>query len=521
MNNSATRPYNARTGCEGAGRSRGLRTRSETAVLGRRLLAALAVIGGTVSAAATGSGALSGSDQATAYQGDASHDGAQADILTPPLTKAWSAALGGPISYPVIAQGMAYVTVDSNPSVYGTTLDALDLATGAVRWSAALGGTYFWSGLAYDGARVFSVNYDGQLRAFDATSGSALWTTQLPGQYAFSSPPTAAGGYVYTGGAGSGGTVYAVDESTGALAWTAPVMNGDDSSPVVTSSGVFVSYACQQAYDFDPATGALLWHHTSSCEGGGGRTPALADGKLYVRDPVLGNVELDPLTGSQVGTFAAGPVPAFSGSTGYFLAAGTLAAQDQTTGVTAWRFSGDGGLVSAPVVANGVVYEGSSSGMLYALSSQSGAVLWSGNVGGAIAGPDEQNVSQPLTGLAIGQGVLLVPASGTLVAYQSTPDFSLRAQPAQLRIQKNRSGSATVTATANAFFSGSVALSVAGAPSGVRTSLSPASVTLSPSGSASSTLTVAAGHSSTSFTLTVTGCRAGTCHSVPVSVTVS
>ena len=34
-----------------------------------------------------------------------------------------------------------------------------------------------------------------------------------------------------------------------------------------------------------------------------------------------------------------------------------------------------------------------------------------------VAAPDEQNVSQPLTGLGAGGGALLVPASSWLVAY--------------------------------------------------------------------------------------------------------
>ena len=35
----------------------------------------------------------------------------------------------------------------------------------------------------------------------------------------------------------------------------------------------------------------------------------------------------------------------------------------------------------------------------------------------AIPAPDEQNVSQPLTGLAAGQGLLVVPAGNVLRAY--------------------------------------------------------------------------------------------------------
>jgi outer membrane protein assembly factor BamB len=127
--------------------------------------------------------------------------------------------------------------------------------------------------------------------AFDAASGAATSSLQLRGQYAFSSPPTASGGRraasggrVYTGGAGWGGTVCAVDASTAAVEGTASVANGDNSSPAVSSSGVHVSYACGQAYGFRPRSGALLWHRATGCSGGGGTTPVLTGGRLYVRD---------------------------------------------------------------------------------------------------------------------------------------------------------------------------------------------------------------------------------------------
>jgi outer membrane protein assembly factor BamB len=71
------------------------------------------------------------------------------------------------------------------------------------------------------------------MEASSASTGHVRWAIQLPLQYAFSSPPTAGNGYVYTGGAGSGGTVYAVNETTGALKWTGAVENGDNSSPAV------------------------------------------------------------------------------------------------------------------------------------------------------------------------------------------------------------------------------------------------------------------------------------------------
>jgi outer membrane protein assembly factor BamB len=379
-----------------------------------RGLTAAALVAASVTSLGGRFAGASGSDQAVAYQNDAAHDGNQADTLSPPLSRVWSINLGGPVSYPLIAGGDVYVT--AGPS--GNYLYALSEATGAVAWGPIDLGGVSW--LAYDGGQVFAQNSAGFLRSFAASTGAAGWTTQLPGQTMFTSPPTAANGIVYTGGAGSGGTVYAVNESTGTVLWVAPVMNGDHSAPVVTANGVYVAYACQQTYDFNPSTGALIWHHTSSCEGGGGKTAAYANGQLYVRDPILGNVILDGSTGGAIGAFSAGPAPALSGSTGFFLANGTLTAENLTTNAVLWSFSGDGSLDTAPVAANGYVYVGSSSGNLYAVNASSGQQVWVGNAGQPITAPDEQNVAV-LTGMGVGGGDLLVAASNTLVAYATGP----------------------------------------------------------------------------------------------------
>ena len=380
------------------------------------LLAGLAVPAAAQPAASQPAATASGPTQAVAYQIGISHDGYSGDTtIAPPLSSRWTARFNGPVSYPLIANGMVYVTVADNGGSYGTNLYALDQATGAIVWSQPISGTYFWSNAAYDGGHVFVLNYDGLLREFDAATGTPGWSVQLPGQYSFSSPPTADGGVLYAGGAGSGGTLYAVSETDGSVLWTQPVANGDHSSPALSATDVYVSYACGLVYAFDRATGQQQWFSNGPCEGGGGKTPVYHGSDVYARDPINGNKILDAGTGAQLGTFQAGPAPAFAGKTGLFLSGGTLRAAAGKK--TLWTFTGDGGLDTAPIVAGSTAYEGSSSGMLYGLALKSGKVVWSANVGAAIPGPDEQNVSQPLTGLGAGQGLLAVPAGNELAAY--------------------------------------------------------------------------------------------------------
>ena len=361
-------------------------------------------------------------DQARNFQIDATHSGAMTtNHLTPPLKQRWVVDFGQAISYPLIADGRVFVTV-RKPS-NGTTLFALDTMFGGLIWSANLGGNSQWSGTCYENGRVFAVNGSGLLRAFDAATGNGIWTVQLPGQFVFSAPPTVAEGVIYTSGAGSGGTVYAVNASSGAVLWTRQVANGDKSSPAVTSDGVYVSYTCPNVYKLNPATGAPIWQYSPGCSGGGGRTPALFNGRLYVRD--FSDVIFDSQTGTIVGNFNAKNTPAFSGNSGFFLngphsfgSFGTLQARDVNTNSVLWSFSGDGTLQSAVLAVNNYVYVGSAQGRLYAVNAATGQQAWVTTTGNSIPYVDEQNTSQPLTGFAAGEGLLVVPTSTTLIAYE-------------------------------------------------------------------------------------------------------
>ncbi len=68
---------------------------------------------------------------------------------------------------------------------------------------------------------------------------------------------------------------------------------------------------------------------------------------------------------------------------------------------------------------NGVVYIGSTSGKLYAVDEVSGTNVWSGNVGAPVNRPDELGTNDPLTGFGAGEGLIVVPASNLVVAYEA------------------------------------------------------------------------------------------------------
>lgn len=344
---------------------------------------------------------------ATAYQVNAQHNGLQTDTLTPPLSHKWTKTLSGNASYPLLAEGKVFVTATTSQG--GGLLYAFDIATGKTVWGPIDIGSSGFFAAAYDAGRVFTLNGAGVLQAFSAKNGSQLWATQITSQYSFSSPPTALNGLVYTGAAGSGGTVYAFRESDGSQVWTQPVQNGDDSSPAVSGKGVYVSYACNQAYDFTPLNGNPIWHYQGPCEGGGGATTALYSGRLYTRD-FFGDLILDASTGKLLGSYSASQPPAFRGTLGYFLKGSTLSAETLSNRSVVWAFTGDGALATAPIVDGAYVYIGSSHGNLYALDANTGKKVWSTKVG-APMGQSE------FASLAAGQQIVAVPAGNQLSVY--------------------------------------------------------------------------------------------------------
>ncbi len=350
----------------------------------------------------------SGPGQAVSYQINPAHTGSQFDTVSPPLMQRWSRDLGSAVSYPLIVGGKVFV-------VAGTQLYALNGTNGATVWGPIEVGVS--RGLAYDSGRVFAVNHGGLLRAFDAATGAQAWSRQLQGQ-AFTSPPTAMDGTVYVSGFP---TLYAVSAQDGGVKWSTPDAGGDQSSPAVTTNRIYVSYPCR-SQALSPSTGAIIWGGQSLlCGGGGGRTAVFYNERVYVRDTGLGRLILDSATGTPVGEYQAFSAPAFHGTTGFFLNISILEARDIFTGTLKWSFTGDGTLSSPPIIVNGVVYIGSTSGKLFALDETTGTNVWTGTVGASVNRPDEQNISEPLTGLGAGEGLIVVPASNLLVAYQAAP----------------------------------------------------------------------------------------------------
>jgi outer membrane protein assembly factor BamB len=356
--------------------------------------------------------------QTTSYQAGPAHAGfVREPGLTPPLRRAWTHRLPGSMSHPLIAGGRVFITADL-PHGEGRAVHALSARSGRTLWRRP-----DTAQLAYDQGRLFAVRLaefgelEHTLLALAPATGRVLWQRTV-GLYA--GPPVASGGVVVLPDRG----LHAFRAADGALLWHAPEAEAE-SLPAVAGGVVYASSGCgQSAVARD--TGQLLWHTPHECTSAGVGIPVFHSGRLYVREgyPPPGDV-YDAATGRRLRAMPSDYAPAFSGGLGlftdgrvpreYVVFGHTLTARSLPEGRTRWRFRGDGYLDTEPLIVNGTVYVGSGSGRLYGLSLRSGRIAWRTRLPRPVLGSLMGGLGG---GLAAGEGLLVVPSFGRLVAFR-------------------------------------------------------------------------------------------------------
>jgi outer membrane protein assembly factor BamB len=360
------------------------------------MLGALALPASAAARAPAASAATTCPD--AAHHEDAMHDGYNCSAVGPSAKQRWSNTLNGSASYPVIADGRVFVTTSTPGGAYGGSLYALSAQTGKVLWGPVpLSGTYYSFPLAYDAGRVFVNNFDGTVSAFDAATGAQDWATLT--DY-FSSEPVASNGMVWVHGSGS---VYGLDETTGAISVHSGYLDGDSSVPAVDSSGIYLSTGCQSQYKLS-LTGTTVWADNNGCSGGGGGPVALHAGLMYGGD---GDQVLDQTTGQLLRTFSG--VPAFSGTTGFFANGSAVTALDVSQQDTPlWTASLPASVVAGPVATGSVVWVGTSASTLVALNPNNGTILKTIALPGVPGGGSD---------IGIGNNILVAPTGSTVTAF--------------------------------------------------------------------------------------------------------
>ena len=198
-------------------------------------------------------------------------------------------------------------------------------------------------------AQIFFGDDTGTLEAVQNDTAVPVWSITIPSGAAIRSTPAvdpSTGDLTFT--ADDGG-VYVVTTATGAAVGNTTV-GGLPTSPAVNNGTIYVGSDNSTLSSISEQSGTVNW--TDTLAGAIHATPAL-----------------DTATNVLVTGDDSGAISAFNGATG-----GTL-----------WQVTTGGPVTAAPVIANGIVYVGSSDGNLYALKESSGAPVWTYAAGSAIA----------------------------------------------------------------------------------------------------------------------------------------
>jgi outer membrane protein assembly factor BamB len=311
-----------------------------------------------------------------------------------------------PVSSPVIAGGMVYV--GSNDG----RLYALNASTGAIAWYGSAGASIPLPP-AVEGTRIFAGSDDGKVYAFPtscSTPCAPLWTTTTSGR--ISSAPIVSNGVVYVGaGNGAEGDLWALNAGSGAVVWSAHLSGAPVG--VAVENGVVYASDGSSLFAFPTSCStpcSYLWLGQSA-----GAPPAVGSGEVFsdagfVNDrfnvfPATAScaTPCPPLWTGHTNSGSRRPVAVANGMVFLPEGDGTLAAfptQCATLCLPSWSVP-LGGFVSAPSVANGVVYVGTD---------------------GDVKTFDASN-GTPLPSIATGS-TTLSPAIANGVVYVSTFDFT-------------------------------------------------------------------------------------------------
>jgi outer membrane protein assembly factor BamB len=298
------------------------------------------------------------------------------------------------VGTPLVAGGTLYVGGTENVVEGPGQVLALDAATGEPRWSAPTGTSEPPSGgLALAGARLFaSLGFTAAgtlMLALDAASGRVLWS--LDGPTYFYGPPNVAGGVVYATGGDS--KIWALDAASGRVRWRSYVTRTAAATGPVAVAGGLVYVAGGPDNDGvllakDVGNGVNRWKAFPDRDGGRGRllgSPSVRGGRVLVATEegsvlayraagCLPALTCKPLWVRQLGaTSSFDPTPGLGRTTVFVGGLGRLHALDAATGRPRWaglvEFTGDESAVTAPVIANGVVYATTVDNRVYAFNS--------------------------------------------------------------------------------------------------------------------------------------------------------
>lgn len=334
----------------------------------------------------------------------------------------WSVALPGTahLGAPALVDGPGDPTAvvpwsDDDRAAGGVV--AHDVATGALRWAAALGAPVRAGvTVAPDGATVVAVTVNGGVAVLDAATGALRWRRQVgdPLRMWVHAAPVVADGLVVVGEVR---TYAALDLADGSVRWSRDDL-GRPENYLNASTGVVVDGVLVTAFPFDErrhtvgldlATGADVWV--------GDDVRLRSPTTPFVLDPADGQVvvgrlgsrvdKLDPTTGAvrwkaRLGAaFCSGRPVVVDGAVFVTTGRGTVHRLDAATGAEMWRVElpGDALLAMGPYRRAGQatpagpalgapgLYQGAGDGRVHRLDPATGAATVIADVGAPVTVP--------------------------------------------------------------------------------------------------------------------------------------
>lgn len=352
--------------------------------------------------------------------GDATHAGAVAAALAPPLVPRWSQQIGGHAlqQAPVIAGGLVIETASDLGDETTGGVVAIDIATGEQVWRTP---AITRGGPLVIGSVVVVAELDGEVLGLDLDTGDVRWTTSLADGISYiEAAPAADDGEVFIGNEHK---FARLDPETGAPNWVDdPITDPDDyfttDDAMAIGSGFVIGSLSREggvsAWDRD--TGALVWNVTATDETEGvNGSPVIVGNVVYVVDSTGGvtayelatgtkkwRVRVDSHVAADSWSYAIASAPAISGHvivvpTMY----GDLVALDTRAGKQLWRHtaeagplrtthyrgSGMAGYEASPVITHDVVWAADTAGVLVALDLETGRELWKTALGAPVLAP--------------------------------------------------------------------------------------------------------------------------------------
>jgi eukaryotic-like serine/threonine-protein kinase len=276
--------------------------------------------------------------------------------------------LGAVYGQPTIAGDVVLV------GSFDGSLFALDRETGGVAWSYAVGAPIVGGVTVYDGIAYFGAT-DYQVYALDLASRQPVWETSFRTEETIWGRPAVDQERVYIGSMDH--SVYAIDRESGQQIWATSVDAAIPGDVTLANGVVLAGGVDSRLHVLDAETGQLLWQ-TERLDGWVWGQPLVIEdqvfftslrGTLYgysltTREPLWPGISLE-------GSLRAGPI-LYDGRVVVGTDDQRVYLVDLVAGQADLLYGGSGAeptgpILSAPVVADDLIFVGSSTGTIVAL----------------------------------------------------------------------------------------------------------------------------------------------------------